>query len=144
MPQKSFKTRIDVGDQSTWQASTSWTSFARVLEIKPPGLKSDSIETTHLESADEMREWEPGLGDAGESTFKLQWDAAQNATVMGLFRVKRGFRVVYSDQPYPSGSKLRFTAFVEAIENETIQKDNVVEAMVTVRVIGKPDFQAAS
>lgn len=144
MAQKSFRTRIDVGNAVDYQTSSTWTSFAKVLEIKPPGLKSDDIETTHLESPDEMKDFEPGLGDAGESTFKLQWDAAQNATVMNLFRTKRGFRVVYADLPYPSGSKLRFNGWINGIEGETIQKDNVVEATVTVRVVGKPDFQAAS
>src|SRR5256885_8245007 len=103
MAQKSFKTRIDVGDAATDQTSTQWTPFVRVLEIKPPPLKSDDIETTHLESPDEFKEFEPGLGDAGESTFKVQWDADQTADVMALFRIKRGFRIVYADAPYPSG-----------------------------------------
>lgn len=142
MAQKSFKTRIDSGDLDTWQTSTTWTPFAKVLEIKPPGLKADDIETTNLESPDEFKEWEPGLGDAGESTFKLQWEATQNAAVLALFRQKKGFRIVYADAPYPSGSKLRFNGWINGIEGEAIQKDNVVEAMVTVRVVGKPDFLA--
>ncbi len=84
------------------------------------------------------------LGYAGESTFKLQWDATQNATLMSMFRQKKGFRITYADAPYPSGSKLRFNGWINGIEGETIQKDNVVEASISIRVVGKPDFQAAS
>lgn len=140
MAQKSFKTRFDYGDAETFQDSVTFTPFARVVEIKPPPLTSDDIETTNLESPDEMKEWEPGLGDSGESTMKIQWDADQSEEVYGLFRIKKGFRIVYADAPYPSGSKLRFNGWIKGIEGETIQKDNVVEATITVKVVGKPDF----
>ena len=144
MAQKSFKTRFEFADSATYQAAVTWTPIAKVLELKIPALKSDDIETTHLESPDEFREFEPGLADADTSTMKIQWDAAQNATLMSMFRVKKGFRITYADLPYPSGSKLRFNGWINGIEGETIQKDNVVEATITVRVVGKPDFQAAS
>ncbi len=140
MAQKSFKTRFEFADSATYQAAVTWTPIAKLLEIKPPPLKADDIETTNLESPDEFKEFEPGLGDAGESTFKLQWDATQNATLMDLFRQKKGFRVVYSDAPQPSGSKLFFNGWINGIEGETVQKDNVVEGTVTVRVVGKPSF----
>jgi hypothetical protein len=140
MAQKSFKTRISYGDEETHQETTTWTPFAKVLEITPPPLNSDNIETTHLESEDEMREWEPGLGDGGESTFKLQWEKAQNATIYGLWRQKKGFQISYADAPQPSGSKLKFNGFIQNIANETITKDNVVEAEIVIKIIGKPDF----
>jgi hypothetical protein len=142
MATKGFNTAIDYGNQSTAAASTMWTSFASVVEIKPPGLKSEDIETTVLTSPNEMKEWLPGLGDAGESTFKVKWNAAQTTTVYSLFRQPKGMRVVYADAPYPSGSKLAFDGWISGIENEQIQKDNTVEAQITVRVTGLPTFTA--
>lgn len=144
MAQKSFKTRIEYGNNETYAESTTWTPFAKVLEITPPPLNSDSIECTTLESPDEMREWEPGLGDAGEATFKLQWEKTQNTTLYSLWRQKKGFRIVYADLPQPSGSKLRFDGFIQNIAGETITKDNCVEAEITIKIIGKPDFAPAS
>jgi hypothetical protein len=140
MATKSVKTKFDYGNAATYADSTTFTPFANVLEIKPPGLTSDDIETTNLDTQDEMKDFDPGLGDAGESTFKIQWDADQTATVYSLFRQKKGFRIVYADAPYPSGSKLRFNGWIKGIAGETIQKDNVVEAEITVRVVGLPDF----
>lgn len=144
MAQKSFKTRIEYGDTADHATSNAWTPFAKVLEITPPPLNSDSIETTHLESPDEMREWEPGLGDGGEATFKLQWAPAQNATLYSLWRAKKGFRIVYADAPQPSGSKLKFNGFIQSIAGETITKDNVVEAEITIKINNKPEFVPAA
>lgn len=141
MATKSFKTRFEFGDAETWQASAVWTAFAKVIEIAPPPIKAQETDTTHLESPDEFIEAEPTLGDAGESSFKIQFEAEQMEDVYGLFRQKHGFRIVYADLPYPSGSKLKFNGWISGVEGEPIQKDNTIEQTITVRVIGKPAFE---
>lgn len=144
MAQKSFKTRIEVGDEETHQGSTTWTPFAKVVEIQPPEISADEVETTHLESEDEFEDAEPTIGRTGDSTFKVQWSPEQNTTIYGLFRQKKGFRIVYADAPYPSGSKLKFNGWVKAISGESITKDNLVQADITIRVVGKPQFEEAA
>lgn len=143
MATKGMKTRFEYGDAATHAESNTWTPFAKVVEIGPPPVTADEIETTWLESPDDFKDWEPGLGDAGDASFKIQWAPEQNAEIFNLFRVKKGFRMVYADLPYPSGSKLHFNGWIKGIAGESITKDNVVEATITVRVVGKPHFEEA-
>lgn len=140
MATKSFKTRISFGDTADYATANTWTPFAKVIEITPPPLTSDAVESTHLESADEMREWEPGLGDSGESSFKLQWEPTQNATIYNMWRQKKAFQITYADAPQPSGSKLKFNGHISGISGETITKDNLVQADITIRTSGKHEF----
>jgi len=140
---KAFKTRIEVADTETYQEATEWTPFARVMSITPPGLTANEIDTTHLESEDEFEEADPGFAKAEDATWKLQWDKDQAETLYDLFRVKKGFRVMYNDAPAPSGSRLLFNGWIKAIANEEITRDNRVEADIVVRIIGKPDFVKA-
>ena len=144
MAVKSFRTRIEFADTEKYQDAATWTPFARVLAITPPGITANEIDTTHLESEDEYEEADPGFAKAEDCTWKMQWDKDQAVALYGLFRQKKGFRVVYADFPYPSGSKLRFNGWLKGIANEEITKDNVVQADITVRIIGKPDFQKAT
>jgi Lambda phage tail tube protein, TTP len=144
MAQKSFNTKIDYGDAATAADSTNWTSFGSVQEITPPPLTSKDIETTVLDSPNEMQTFVPGLGDAGKSKFKLLWDATQTATVYSMYRQQKGFRIVYADVlPWPSGSKLMFDGWISDIENQSITKDGLVSAEVSVRVTGLPTFTPA-
>jgi hypothetical protein len=143
-PTKSFKTRIEVAaDSETYQDATTWTPFARVMAITPPGITANEIDTTHLESEDEFEEADPGFAKSEDCTWKMQWEKDQAEVLYNLFRQKKGFRVVFADAPYPSGSKLRFNGWLKAIANEEITKDNVVQADITVRIVGKPDFEKA-
>jgi len=143
MATKGMQTRFEYGDTEDFNTATSWTGFAKVIEIGPPPITADDIETTHLQSPDDFKEFDPGLADAGDSTFKIQWEKAQNTTLYNLFREKKGYRIVYADVPYPSGSKTMFNGWIKGIAGETITKDSVVEATITVRVVGKPEFVEA-
>lgn len=142
--QKSFNTRIDYGDQTTYGASSNWTSFANVVQIKPPNTKVNKISTTTLTSPNETEEAVPGLIDPGSSTFKIKWNATQTATIYSLLAQPKGFRVVYPDFVYPSGSILGFSGWIASIENEEIQADNTIEATIEVQVTGSPVFIPAS
>jgi Lambda phage tail tube protein, TTP len=138
---KAFSSKLEYGDGETYQTSTLYTPFVDLVSIKPPSLKSSEVSTTTLDTPDEMEDAEPSLGDNENATFKIRWLRAQTATVMSMFRKKCGWRVVYPDAPYPSGSKLRFSGWVSEIQNEELVKDGLVEATCTIRVVGKPDLQ---
>jgi hypothetical protein len=140
MAQKGMKSKIQFADTETYQDATTWTPFAKVIEIGPPPTTAVDINTTTLDTPDDYEDFDPGLADNGDSTFKLQWTPDQNETIYNMFRIKKGFRLLYSDMPTPSGvgSNLQFNGWIKGIAGESITKDNNVEATITVRVVGKP------
>lgn len=120
MSVKGSKTRIEFGDQSTWGASTTWTPFAKVIEVgQGMSVEAEDIDTSHMESPDEFEEFDPGWANAGEVQFKIQFEKAHNEVVYGLFRQKKGFRMILPDAPIPSGSKWKFNGYIKGFANET-------------------------
>src|SRR5687767_12226921 len=81
--------------------TTGWLPDAatplEVRSIKPPKVAAQDIDTTHLNSADEFEESEPGLANGGDLEMVLRYDKTQTATLYALHRLARMFRVRYAD-----------------------------------------------
>lgn len=144
MSVKGSKTRFEFGDQPTFGASTVWTAFAKVVEIGS-GVKveADDIETSHMESPDDFKEWDPGWADGGEVQFKIQFEKAHNEVVYGLFRQPKGFRMILPDAPLPSGSKWKFNGYIKGFGNES-ERTGLTTADITIKIVGKPEFEKAA
>ena len=54
---------LKLGDGATTEV---FTAVAELVDINGPGIKRDSRETTHHQSADKYRTYKPGLRDGGE------------------------------------------------------------------------------
>jgi hypothetical protein len=143
MAVKGSKVRFDFGDAATVADTTSWTSFAKVLEVTPPKIEGEDIDVSHMESADEFEEFDPGWANGGEPEIKIQFEKTQNETVYGLFRQKKGFRMVVADAPYPSGSKWKFNGYIKGFANE-VDRKGIVTADITIKISGKPEFEKAT
>lgn len=136
MAVKGHSTKAFYGNQANFTDSTTWTAFAKVTGVTPPKPQADDIDTSHMESADQFKEFEPGWADGGEVELQLQFAAADNASVYGLFRQPKGFRLEFSN-----GSRWSFNGYIKGFGNE-VEREGIVSTTVTFKVSGKPEFTA--
>ncbi len=64
---------------------TSFTAIGNVISITGPSQTRDAIDFSTMDSTSKFREFLPGMLDAGEITFDVNYDgsAAGNATILG-------------------------------------------------------------
>lgn len=134
---KGYMSKAFYGDAATVTASTTWTPFVDVTEITPPKPTAAKIDTTHMESADEYKEQEPGLAEVDDVELKVQFSKDQAAAVYAMFRVKKGFRIQFAD-----GSKWEINGFISGYGDE-IDREGIVSTTITIAVSGKPVFTKA-
>lgn len=134
-------TIIEAGDKATYATSTTWTPFANIVDIPSlPGMEADDVETTHLQSPDRFKEFDPGRADGGEVEFKIQFEKEEAERVYGLFRVKKGFRIIVNDATdVANRSRFKFNGYIKHISPES-EAEGGIEVTITMKVSGKPEF----
>lgn len=140
-----YLSQFQYGDQATAATSTTWTSIAQVLDIKPGKIEAKDVDVTVIDSPNQAEQFAPGWANGGEGTIKVQFAKAQQTTLFGLFRTLRGFRVMFNDASTQNGqgSTLAFDGYIKGIANE-IDSKNLVTCELTVKVSGLPVFTAAA
>lgn len=131
-------TVFEFGNAATVEASTTWTEFAEITDIKPPEIEADDIETSHMQSPEQFKEFIAGWADAGEVEVTCNFLKTNNAAVYALFRQNKGFRMTFED-----GSVWKFNGYIKKFANE-VDREKIVTAVATVKVNGKPEFVAAA
>jgi hypothetical protein len=131
-------TKFEFGDAATYAISTTWTEIAQILEIGPPEVEADDIETSNMQSPEQFKTFDPGWADAGEIEVTLQYEKAEAVTLYGLFRIKKGFRMTFEDT-----SKWSLNGYIKKFGGE-IDREGVITQTITVKVSGKPVFAAAA
>ncbi len=134
----SYNTDIAYGDAATAAASSTWTPFADVTEVKPPKIEAEDVDTSNLKSPGKVKTFDPGWANAGELELTIQYNKTQTATVYGLFRTPKGFKVTYAD-----GSKWVYDGYIKTWQDQ-IEKDGIVTQNITVKISGLPVFTAAT
>src|SRR5580704_10135702 len=94
-----YQTVISYGNMPTASGSTAWVDFAGIDDIKPPKVESEDIDVSHMQSPDQFKQFVAGWANGGEAEVKIQFEKTQNATVYGLFRANKGFRITFADAP---------------------------------------------
>lgn len=125
-------------DFAIYNGST-YTQLAEVTNITWPGYKRDAIDVTYMDSADQFREFIPGLMDAGEATVEINWVpsntdvivAALTASTVGQFKIT-----------YNAGANLVFKAIVTSYEMQSPLGEKL-SATATFKVTGKPTWAAS-
>jgi hypothetical protein len=143
MSVKGHSVIIEHGNQSTHEASTVWTAVAELVDITPPNVEADDIETSHMLTPEQFKTFDPGWADGGEVEFTVQYEKAKNATLYGLFRQPKGYRVLFADAPGPSGSRWKFNGHVKGFSNE-VDREGLITADITIKISGKPVFEPAA
>lgn len=129
---------FEFGDGATVADSATWTKLAGVTEIGGLSFDADDVEVSNMDSPGQWKEFDPGWADAGEVEVTLQFQKAQNTTLFGLFRVPKGFRVVFAD-----GSKWELDGYIKGLGNE-VEREGIVSATATLKISGEPTFTAAA
>lgn len=137
MATKGHSTKLEFGNQANYADSTTWTEFAEITEITPPNVEADDIETSHMQSPEQFKEFDPGWADGGEVELTINFDKDQNETVYGLFRQKKGFKMTFVD-----GSAWKFNGYIKAFGNE-VDREGIITAPITLKISGKPVFEKA-
>ncbi len=145
MAVKGNKTTLEFGDAATAAGSVTWTPVAAILDITPPKIEGDDIETTNMDnpidaSGVPFKTFDPGFADAGTVDCKIQFSKAQNAALYALFRIQKGWRMRFPDAPSPSGSKWEWDGYIKSFANE-VDREQLVTADISIKVSGgKPVF----
>jgi hypothetical protein len=134
MAVKGHSAVLEFGDAATHAETNDWTKIAKVIELKPPTVKADDIDTSTMESEEQFEEFDPGWAQGGEPEATVQFNADDNETVYGLFRQPKGFRITFSN-----GSHWKFNGYLNEFGNETERK-GIVTTKVKFKVSGKPVF----
>ena len=140
MAVKGSQTELFYGNGTTVANTSIWTPVATILDIKPPKVEADDIETSHMQTPNQVKTFDPGWADAGELECQIQFEKVQNATLYSLFRVPRAWRMRFSDLPSPSGSKWEFeNSYIKSFANE-VDREQLVTADIVIKISGPPVF----
>jgi hypothetical protein len=140
-----FGTLLQYGDASTGSASASWTNIARIVDIEPPMAEASDIKTTHHQSASHTHEYQAGIIEPGECKVTIQFSPTNEASLRGLLRTPKGFRVLFSDGGgiATNSSRLTFDGYLKSIGEKT-PLDDIVTEELTFKCSGPSQFVAAS
>lgn len=125
-----------------------WTQVLKCEDIQPPAIAIDDVETQHLKTPDQFKTFEGGWGDGGEVTTTVQFDAAQYATLAGLLRTPKGWKVLFSDNTTDGvtggthGGGAGWDGYVKGL-GVPFEAEGLVKFDVTIKVSGKPVTIAA-
>ncbi len=143
MAQKGSKTKIAYGSAATYDTS-SFTNFATVLSVKPPKVEADDIETSHMDSPEDYKEFVAGWADGGTVSATIQFEKTQNAAIYALFRQDKGFKITFPDATDPTaGSTWKFNGFIKTFANE-VEREKLITADIDIKISGKPVFTPAA
>lgn len=116
----------------------TYTLLGKVNRVTPPRTSVEIIDCTHMDSADDFKEKEPGWRDAGDIDVEVQFDKTETAAVYALEGVTKFWKITFSD-----GSAWVAKGFISDFGNETDIKDKVL-LWFKVTVSGKPTFTPAA
>lgn len=119
-----------------------FVDVAEVTSITVPSLSRDTIDTTHLKSPDQTKEFIGSLIEAGEASININYVPAVVDVLMQAFTTNRGageFRITY-----PLGDiQMTFSGIVTGYEQSEIVVDGKLSASFKVKCSGKPVISAA-
>lgn len=122
----------------------SYSDLADVTDIVPPKIEVNKVDKTTHSSASYAREMHPGLITAGEATFKLLFDRANETTLYGLIRTTKYWRIQFPlETGETTASKYRCAGFICGIQ-PAVPIDDKMETEVTICWTGKPVFTSGS
>jgi hypothetical protein len=126
-------TILEYGNAATYAASNSWTAVGALRELDPPAPEAEDIDVTTAESADEAREYEPGLLEGSEVRAKILSSATNGATLQGIVRTAKGFRLKLSG----GNAGWKFNGYVKTCR-EMGEIGGVFEFEIVIKISGKP------
>ena len=126
-------------------ATEAFVAVAELVDINGPGIKRDSRETTHHQSADKYRTFKPGLRDGGELSFTvnlLPGNATHKDATGGLLGSinddeVHNWKLVLPEDADEDNYDWSFAGFLTSFDPKYPKGDNIT-ADLTIKVSGKP------
>ena len=129
LAKKTFGTKLKRGD----------VYVAKLLNIEPPELSRDDIDVTNHDSADETREFVPGLKDGGEVTMEghlIPTDATQKSLLAAIdINEPEPWVIEFPTTPMLT---VAFNGYVKAFKVGAAPIDGAMTFTATIKVTGKP------
>lgn len=115
----------------------------KVTSVTPPSLKRGSIDVTNLDSPDNIKEFVPGMLEAGD--FSCDFFLPEGSGLDGSMDsdLEAGYKkaIVVS---FPNGGSVTFDAFITEFTFDSVAVgDNAVKGKLTAKAISRPVYVAA-
>ena len=114
-----------------------WSTVAEVVNISPPGVSRDSVDTSHENGPNEWRESIPGLKTPGEVSIEMNFVPGGDAYA-DLFAELDDQQIRNRRIMFPGGEVMAFTAFLTGLESE-VPVDAQMKATATFTLSGAVD-----
>lgn len=122
-------------------ATTPHVRVAEVVSIQPPGQTRDTIDVTHLDSDDAVKEFIGSLTEGGEASITINFVPEEAETLQTAFTADGGageFRILFPKKTHA----MTFAGIVTAYEPGEIVVDDKLTATFTVKCSGRPVIAA--
>lgn len=87
---------------------SGYTVLAGLKEVPELGIEPEKVENTTL--ADKVKQYELGIGDAGELEYKFKYENSKSTDSYRLLRqLSESKAVRHFEQTYPDGTKVQFS-----------------------------------
>ncbi len=136
-----FSTLFKSGNGATPEV---FATVAEVTSITPPAYSRDTVDATHEQSPYGFREFIPGLIDAGEVSFDMNFvpDSADVAAFLAELDASGSSAMKNRQIVFPDGSYFQFGAILTGFEPDA-PIDDKMSASVTLKVSGRPTLVQA-
>ena len=126
--------------------SIGGTTIGNIIRISGPSFSRDPIDISTMDSTNKLREFIPGMIDAGEVTFDLNFEgAATGGSKILLDQITataaQAMQVILDDAGGTTTQKSTWACngFITGLGVEVPFDDKVVQS-VTVKLTGEPTF----
>lgn len=118
----------------------TYVTVADVRAITIPGFMRESVESTHLTSANQYKQYIPGMKDMTEASLVLNWTPSHTDVLITAFEAESGNYQITA----PNGVRIQFSGFFTEYTPPELTPGGLMEATVTVRPTGKATYVAAA
>lgn len=134
-----MKSDAEIGYGTTLELALATTPSVRqfIAEAKkhtPPGFSANFVDVTHMHSPSRMREFVPGLGDAGSSSHEMNHVAG--STTDAFLRSARAKPLV-AWLTLPNGRQIIYACAIEEDSGE-VPLDDAMTSTLSLKVSGQP------
>ncbi len=118
--------------------SIGGTTIANIISITGPNQTRDAIDFSTMDSTSKFREFLPGMLDAGEATFELNYDGSAGGTANDLNTIMTN-PAAECIITFPDTSDITVSGFATALSFGDPFDDKVTQSL-TLKFTGVPVF----
>ena len=137
---------IGHGTVLTANDGTNTTTIGNIISITGPDQMRDSVDTSTMNSTEKWKEFLPGMLDAGEITFDVNYESETHASELQTLLTGDPvtFKIEFPDETNTSQttkSSFECEGFFTAL-GFAIPLDDKITQSVTIKLTGKPTYTA--